>query len=56
MCIAYIIDAAGFEHGHKLRLTLVNVEVRKSGVAKPSYETELHKMKSHFELLTRKFL
>ena len=31
----------------------VNKEVRKSRVMKLSYETELHKMTSHFELLTR---
>ena len=31
-------------------------EVRNSGVTKSSYETELRKMTSHFELLTRKFL
>ena len=31
-------------------------EVRNSRVTKSSYETELHKMTSHFELLTRKFL
>ena len=29
------------------------VEVRNSRVTKPSYETELRKMMSHFELLTR---
>ena len=31
-------------------------EVRTSRVTKSSYETELRKMTSHFELLTRKFL
>ena len=32
------------------------MDVRNSRVTKSSYETELCKMKSHFELLTRKFL
>ena len=32
------------------------VEVRKSSVTKSSYEIELRKMTSHFELLTQKFL
>ena len=30
-------------------------EVRNSEVTKSNYETELHKMTSHFELLTEKF-
>ena len=34
----------------------VAVEVRNSQVTKLSYETELGKMTSHFELLTRKCL
>ena len=32
-----------------------NNEVRNSWVTKSSYETELRKMNSHFELITRKF-
>ena len=31
-------------------------EFRNSQITKSSYKTELCKMKSHFELLTRKFL
>ena len=34
----------------------VQMEVRNSRVPKSSYETELRKMTSQFELLTRKFL
>ena len=34
----------------------VQLEVRNSRVPKSSYETELRKMTSQFELLTRKFL
>ena len=31
-------------------------EVRNSRLTKSSYETKLHKMRSHFQLLTRNFL
>ena len=35
---------------------IVAIEVRNSRVRKSSYETKLHKITSHFELMTRKFL
>ena len=37
-------------------IRLGELEVWNSPVTKSSYETELHKMTSHFQLLTRKFL
>ena len=41
---------------YKIKLSCYFKEVRNSQVAKLSYETELRKMMSHFELLTQKFL
>ena len=45
----------------RLTFTIITItyrcnEARNSQVRKPSYETKLRKMTSHFELLTRKFL
>ena len=38
------------------KILLTEKEVPNSRVMKSSYETQLRKMTSHFELLTRKFL
>ena len=43
------------KNGEKL-VVVEYIEVRNSRVTKSSYETELSKTTSHFELLTRKLL
>ena len=54
-------DKWWFEDGMTVDVCLRNnkfryIEIRNSQVTKSSYETELRKMTSHFELLTRKLL